>query len=205
MREPEHTIMTRLGKAVDAAMSAAAWSTTGTLFSAVRRIYESVKAILARTPEAGTIATATDIASAGILRRTVAGKALESITTADLFAITGGPVKLLGFVGLITTVIEAKANATKIQFTPTGGAATDLCAVLDVTGSAAKKFFTITGTKANAMALSADVGIVVANLASPVVLSTGTISMNCADTSTGGITWFMLYEPMDPGAAVAAA
>ncbi len=202
MREPAHTIMTRQGKAADAAMSDSAWSTTGTLFAAVRRVYTWLLAIVARMPTASTIATIADIASAGILRRTVAGKAVASITTADLFTISGGPVKLIGFVGYITTAIEAAANATKIRFTPTGGAATDLCATLDVTGSAIRKMFTITGTKASAMALSADAGIVVANLASPLVLGPGVISMNCAGTTTGAITWYAVYEPMDPTSAV---
>ena len=242
MREPQHTIMTRQGKAADTAMSDSAWSTSGTLFSAVRRLYTWLLALMARVPSTGTIATTADLvsagtvdlnatckasiktqaasaltdydpptkaemdtalSSAGILRRTVAGKAVTSIATGNLFTITGGPIKLLGFVGLIVTVIETKANATNIQFTPDGGAATDLCATLDITGSAAGKFFTITGTKANAMALSADAGIVVANLASPLVLSPGVIKMTCADTSTGAITWYAVYEPMDPTAAVA--
>ena len=61
VREPGKTIMTRLGSAAATAMSDSAWSTTGTLFSAVRRIYLWILAIVARMPTTGTIATAADI------------------------------------------------------------------------------------------------------------------------------------------------
>jgi len=286
-REPERTIMQRLGNPSNSAMSASAWDTTtsGTAFSALRRIYTWLLTLVGLLPASGTIATTADllsagtndinatvkasvnaeadtaltdydpptkaeldaavaplaleatvaalnnlsaadvnaeadtaladydpptkaemdsaIASAGILKRTVAGKAITSITTQNLFTISGGPITLIGFAGLITTGLEAATNVSNIQFTPTGGAAIDLCNTLELNGAAIRKFLTITGTKADAMALSTDEGIVVANLASPLVLSPGVISLTCAATTTGAITWYMVYEPMDPTATVA--
>ena len=98
------------------------------------------------------------------------------------------------------TVIQAAANATKLVYTSTGGAAVDLCATLDVTGSAVRKILKITGTKIDAMALSADEGVLVTPLATPLVLTPGILSLNCAATTTGAIDWYVLYEPLAPGA-----
>jgi hypothetical protein len=134
--------------------------------------------------------------------KTTSVKNVTSMTTANLFTVAGGPVKLLGIVGHITTVIQASANNTKLVHTPTGGAAVDLCAVLDVTGSAVRKMLTITGTKANAMALSADEGVTVGNLSTPLVLAPGTLSMNCAATTTGVVDWYIVYKPMAIGATM---
>jgi len=132
--------------------------------------------------------------------RTTAAKNVASITTANLFTVATGPIRLLAIAGHITTVIQAAANATKLVHTSTGGAAIDLCATLDVTGSAVRKLLTITGTKANAMALSADEGVIVGNLATPLILTPGILSLNCAATTTGVIDWYVLYEPLAPGA-----
>jgi len=143
------------------------------------------------------------IASAGILRRTVTGKAVASITTANLFTISGGPIKLLALVGYITTGIQAATNVSNIQFTPTGGSVTDLCGTLELNNAAIRKFLYFDGTKANALILSTDAGIIVAPLASPLILGVGIIKMTCAATTSGAITWYMVYEPLDPTSAVA--
>ena len=137
--------------------------------------------------------------------RTTAAKNVASVTTANLFTVGTGPVRLLGIAGHITTAIQASANATKLVHTSTSGAAIDLCATLDVTGSAVRKLLTITGTKANAMALSADEGVIVDNLATPLILTPGVLSLNCAASTTGVINWYVLYEPLAPGANMVAA
>jgi len=152
---------------------------------------------------ATAIAAATDVAAAGILKRTVTGKAVASITTANLFTISGGPIKLLALVGYITTAIQAATNVSNIRFTPTGGSITDLCGTLELNNATIRKFLYIDGTKANAMILSTDAGIIVAPLASPLMLTVGVITMTCAATTSGAITWYMVYEPMDPTSAVA--
>ena len=136
--------------------------------------------------------------------RTTAKKNVASLVTANLFTVAGGAVRVLGIAGYLVAACEAAANNTKLVHTPTGGAAADLCAVLDVTGSAIRKLLTITGTKANAMALSADEGVIVDNMATAVILMPGVISLNCANTTTGDIDWYVLYEPLAPGASITA-
>lgn len=144
------------------------------------------------------------IAIDGQTNKTSTKKSVASVTTANIFTVAGGAVRVLGITGHITTGLEASANNTKLVHTSTGGAAVDLCAVLDVTGSAIRKLLTITGTAANAMSLSSAEGVIVGNLATPLVLTPGVVSLNCAATTTGAIDWYITYEPMASGANITA-
>ena len=132
-------------------------------------------------------------------------KSVASITTADLFVIAGGCVKIVNIIGYITTACQASANNTKLVMTPTGGTATDLCSVLDVTGSGQYGLFNITGTFANALALTVTAGVKSGVQATPIITSPGTLSLNCANTTTGAIDWYIEYVPMDLDATVVAA
>lgn len=139
--------------------------------------------------------------------RTTVAKNSAVIASDDLFTVSGGPVRLLSLVGQITTAIQAQANATKLTHTPTGGSAVDLCATLDVTGAAIRKVLVLNGVKATPLVLSTDTGVVVlANQnGMPLVLTPGTIALNCAASNTGVVDWYVEFEPMAPGALVAAA
>jgi hypothetical protein len=134
--------------------------------------------------------------------RTTPKKSLASITTANMFTVSGGMVKIISLPGNITTGIQAVANATKLQFTPTGGVAVDLCATLDLNNAAVGKILGIDGVKADPMTLSADVGVKVGSLTSVLILPPGVISMNCAVTTTGAIDWYVEFMPLAPGAIV---
>ncbi len=138
--------------------------------------------------------------------RTTAAKAIASIASANLFTVATGPVRVLSIVGYITTGIEAAANNVKLTHTPTGGAAVDLCATLNVTGAAIRTFLALDGVKATALVNTADTGVVIASaLHMPIVLSVGTIALNASGTTTGAVSWYVDYEPMAPGATVTAA
>jgi hypothetical protein len=157
----------------------------------------AIKAVTDLIPDAGAM---TSIAQAAQVSKGVK-KTISSIVTGNLFTVAGA-VKVTSIVGVITTGIQATANATKLQFTPTGGSATDLCATLDITGSAIRKIFYITGTKADALAVSTDAGICIAPLASSLVLGPGILSINCAATSTGVIDWYIRYEPLSSTSSI---
>lgn len=143
--------------------------------------------------------------------RTTAAKSVASVTTANLFTVSGGPVRVLALVGYVTAGLEAAGNNMKIQFTPTGGAANDVCAVLDVTGVAERTWLRVSlhdfaeavtaGTYGAGWVNSSPKGF--EGAAS--MFFTGTFSMNCTATTTGAITWYIEYEPLAPGAAVTAA
>jgi hypothetical protein len=140
-----------------------------------------------------------------MIQHKVSIKSCSSITTTNLFTITGGPIFLIDILGQITTGIAAGANNTKIVYTPTGGSAVDLCAVLNVASSAIRKVLSITGVKADALKLSADEGVVVRPFSTHarLILMPGVIQMNCAATTTGVVDWSLLYEPILLTSAVA--
>lgn len=151
--------------------------------------------------------TSTVLAIQDQIGRTTIAKNSPVIASDDLFTVSGGPVRLLSLAGLITTVIQTQANNAKLTYTPTGGSAVDLCAVLNVTASAAGKVLVLNGVKATALVLSTDTGVVVAANQSgmPIVLMPGTIALNCTASNTGVVDWYIEFEPMAPGALVTAA
>jgi hypothetical protein len=133
-----------------------------------------------------------------------ASKSVASITTANLFTVSGGCVKILNVVGYITTAIQDAANNAKLVMTPTGGTATDICSVLNVQNSGQYGLLTITGTFANAMVLTATAGVKAGTQASAFITSPGILSLNCDATTTGAIDWYIEYMPMDADAIIIA-
>lgn len=148
-----------------------------------------------------------DLANVSLRQRTSRGivKSVASIATANLFTIAGGMVKVVNIVGYITTAIQAQANNVKLVMTPTGGTATDLCAVLDLNAAGQYGLLTITGTFINALTLTATAGVKAGVQAAPFITSPGILSMNCSATNTGAIDWYIEYIPMDEDATITAA
>lgn len=135
-----------------------------------------------------------------IMTVTKAAANLPQSTQSALFTITGGRIRVMGIYGEVTTVIETKANNTKIVSNPTVGADVDLCAVNDITADSVGTIYTITGTFANAMV--ATTSGAVPDQAAKTVVAAGTIDLSCAASSTGQTKWVLQYEAIDPGATV---
>ena len=119
-----------------------------------------------------------------------------------LFTITG-KVIIHQIVGEVTTVIQTQTNNTLLKINPTVGADVDLCSVLSITAKAVGSLFTITGTFANAMINT--VSGAVPTQASPVLLTAGSLELECAASNTGAVKWTCVWEPVDPGSQVIAA
>jgi len=119
-----------------------------------------------------------------------------------LFNIAGGRIILTGFIGAVTTVIQAQADAIKFtSVSSVGSIATDLCATVDVNGAAVGNILGITGTPANAAVLGSSVPVPSPRLVLPV----GLIRMNAAASNTGQMSFVLTYIPLDDGATVTAA
>ena len=137
------------------------------------------------------------------VKQTTAKKTAATPVTQNLFTISGGGIVLTDLIGHITTAIAAGANNAKIVYTSTGGAAVDLCATVDIASAAIRKVLTITGVKADAMAISADEGVVVNAVAlAPIRLMPGVISLNCSAGTTGVIDFEIAYRPLAVGATI---
>ena len=128
---------------------------------------------------------------------------LPQTTQSALFTVTGGRVAITAIVGEVTTVIETKANDTKLVANPTTGTDVDLCTVLDITADEVGCLYGITGTVGDAM-IGANAGATQLP-ANAVVVNAGTVDLNCAASNTGSVKWSIFYLPIDDGAYVTAA
>jgi hypothetical protein len=129
--------------------------------------------------------------------------ALPATAAAAIFNITGGRVCITNIIGEVTTIIQNKANNTKLTANPTTGSSVDMCAVLNIAADEVGCLYGITGTPADAL-IGTNAGLV-PEMAKGQVLNVGTIDLDCADTNTGSVKWTVFYVPIDDGATVTAA
>lgn len=138
------------------------------------------------------------------VRVATSAKTLPASTTGALFNVTGGRVLVTSLTGVVTTAIQAQANAIKLVATPSGsGSVNDLTATVESNGAGVGSLFGPTGLAGDALVKSTGGGV--SNLRNPVVVAPGAIGLNAAATNTGAITWTLTYIPLDDGASVTAA
>ncbi len=114
--------------------------------------------------------------------------------------MTGGRVLLTTIVGEVTTVIQAQADAVKLQSVSTvGSIVSDLCATVDVNAAAVGNLLGITGTAATAAVL----GSAVPQL-NEMIMQPGVIRMNAAASNTGQMKWTVTWIPLDDAAVLVA-
>lgn len=128
---------------------------------------------------------------------------LPATTTGSLFTVSGGLIAVTSIVGIVTTSIQAQANAIKLVATPTTGSVNDLSATVESNGLAAGGLLSITGLAADAMVKSTGGGI--SALRNRVIVAIGAIGLNTAATNTGSVRWVLHYVPLEDGATVVAA
>lgn len=134
-----------------------------------------------------------------------AGKTLPATGTGTIFTVTGGNVLVTSIVGVVTTAIQAQANAVKLVATPTVGTVNNLTDTTDVNGWAVGGLLAPTSPSAGVAVLTKTTGGGILTLALPFVIAAGAIGLNTAATSTGAIKWTLTYVPLDDGATVTAA
>ena len=151
--------------------------------------------------------TVTDEASA--FRKSVLGvqvtKATASLpasTTGTLFTVAGGLVLVTSIVGIVTTSIQAQANAVKLVATPTTGSVNDLTATVDVNALAAGGMLTPGVTSGATAVLNKSTGGGLPYGSTGFVVNIGTIGINTAATNTGSVRWVLTYVPLETGATV---
>jgi len=137
------------------------------------------------------------------IRVSRATAALPAGATGSLFTVSGGRVLVTSIVGIVTTSIQAQANAIKLVATPTTGSVNDLSATVESNGLAAGGMLSPTGLAGDALVKSTGGGV--SGLRNPIVVSPGAIGLNTAATNTGSIRWILTYVPLEDGAAVVAA
>lgn len=123
-------------------------------------------------------------------------------TAGNLFTVTGRVI-IDQIIGEVTVEIGAGANDTKLVSNPTVGADVDLCAVLDIDADVVGALYHITGTLANAMIATTSGAFTIQ--AGGVMVSAGTIDLDCTGSTAGSIKWTVIYRAIDANSSVIAA
>jgi len=204
---------TSVGIGVSTAVSQA--SSVGTQASTVGSQVESVSTRLSTAVstsqsvgvQTSTVDSRVTFLGSRVMKENTVDLATANFTgTATQFTITGGPI-LVRHLGLLTTTaLAAGVNTLKFSFTPTGGAATDLCGATDTASAGISQLFVVDGVKVTALVKTTDVGIMVAaNEHMPIVLGTGVIQtiFSAGPPGSGAGTVFVQWEPLAIASAVA--
>lgn len=132
---------------------------------------------------------------------------LPQTAQSALFNVVGGKVKIHDIIGEVTTIIENTANNAKIVHNPTVGSDTDLCAAGNIQAMAVGTVCWITGDVSDGIQADAN-GMVDSTptaFTRELILSAGTIDLNCSASTTGSIKWVVRWSPIDIGATVTSA
>src|SRR5258705_7614078 len=131
-------------------------------------------------------------------------KTLPATATGSIFNVIGGRVLVTSITGVVTTAVQAQANAVKLVATPSGnGAVNDLSTTVDINGLALGGLLSPTGLAGDALVKSTGGGV--SGLRTPIVGTPGAIGLNTAAPNTGAVTWTLTYVVLDNGASVTAA
>jgi hypothetical protein len=123
----------------------------------------------------------------------------------NLFTITGGPIVVTEFVGIVTTEIGANAATCQIQLTTTAPAGSvNLSTAVNIETHAVGTSYTFT---------AATPGVLTPTTAGALdqlprlawLCPIGALKATCSAANTGNIKWYMVYRPLSANSVVAAA
>lgn len=134
-----------------------------------------------------------------------ATSALPATTDLTLFTVTGGRVVVTSVVGVVTTIIQAQANAVKLKSVPTTGTSKDISGTLDVNAFEVGGLISLDGTTLSTALSGTNAGAALVGRGAGILVPIGSVKLNTAATNTGAVQWTITYYPYDSGAAVQAA
>ena len=139
----------------------------------------------------------------------VVSKALTTTANGSttIFNYTG-LIRIKSIVGVITTIMENKAQNMKLSIVPDSLGAYDICANKDIDTFGVGTLLSMTGTAANAMVATTVIGAIAPGQANGVIAScitSGIIKVVAGAANTGAITWYINWEPLSANATLTAA
>jgi hypothetical protein len=130
---------------------------------------------------------------------------LPQTATSTLYTVAGGSVLVTGLLGLVSTVIGSTATTLSLGTVPTTGTAeaAGIATATAITSSEAGTWMgpLAASAKGGALAVGSDGGKAIF-LNTPFVVPAGTISWTTSASTTGAVTWYLTYVPLDTGASV---
>jgi hypothetical protein len=132
-------------------------------------------------------------------------RSTSPLTSGTLFTYTGG-ILIRALYGIVRTAIQAQITQTKLSVRNDALAATDLCATADIGGATVGTLFHITNNPAQSLQVHPN-GIDTNgnNISLPygcICTNSGVVTVTYGAASTGVIDWYIVWEPITPGATV---
>lgn len=152
------------------------------------------------------------IIAANQLRALNLGTKIDRVTGAiaqtgdqSIFTVAGGRVVLTSIVGVVTTIIQAQANAVKLKSVPTVGTAKDISGTLDINAFEVGALISLDATALSTALSGTNAGAALLARYGGLVVPAGAVKLNAAASSTGAVQWSATYYPYDDGASLVAA
>lgn len=124
----------------------------------------------------------------------------------NIFTVTGGRILIVALTGQVTTVIGGTATTLKVTNTPTSGTATDIASATAITSKEVGTLLGLPLTPGSALVVGANAGAAVQVPGHQGwLIEPGTLSVTTSASTTGAISYDLVYIPYDTGASVAAA
>jgi len=120
---------------------------------------------------------------------------LPQTAAGALFNVTG-KIAIFAIELEVGTAIQDQANDTKIQYNPTNGDTTDICASLNIANDPTRTRYYVTSTPADAMKESADGAVSYPFVTSPLVFPAGAVELYCAASNTGTVSAVIHWVPL---------
>ena len=117
----------------------------------------------------------------------------------DLFTISGAPILVTHFYGLVSVVIGANVATCTIQHACTDPAADiALSTAVAITDDAVGTSYYITSAGLGVFTPVTAGSIIQATQMLPWILTPGTLQATFSAANTGNIRWFMFFKPLSP-------
>jgi hypothetical protein len=169
----------------------------------------------------------TYLSSPGGIRTALLGVKIDRATatipqtaTSSIFTVTGGRAVITSILGEVTTAIGAVAINFNLVYTPSGGAAADLCAATAcISDPVGTLYSLVSGIATDLLSIqsytiAASVPVLASEiptvtfaqlLREPVVVDAGAVGFKTSASTTGSVKWSLSYIPYDDGVKVVAA
>jgi hypothetical protein len=143
--------------------------------------------------------------TAGIAVSNALHTTLPQTAVQNIYTVSGGRILLVALTGQVTTAIGATATTLKVTNTPTTGTASDIASATAITSKEAGTLLGLPLTPGSALVVGANAGGAVQVPGHQGwLVQPGTISVTTSASTTGGISYDLVYIPYDVGAAVTA-
>lgn len=143
--------------------------------------------------------------SAGLYVGNTLHATIPQTAAQNIYTVAGGRILLVSLTGQVAVAIGATATTLKVTNTPTAGTATDIASATAITSKEVGTLLGLPLTPGSALVVGANAGAAVQVPGHQGwLIEPGTISVATSASTTGGISYDLVYIPYDTGVTVTA-